>query len=55
MKRTADRDDRDAERMATLVEYAGQQSREARDAVSQQGAVLARMADTLDKLVKGSG
>ena len=44
MQRTADRDDRDHERMTTLVDYAGQQSRQALEAVTSMHSTLAQVA-----------
>ena len=50
MKRSADRDDRDHERMATLVDYSGQQSREAAEQSRQTSATVAAMHDVVVRM-----
>ena len=50
LKRSADRDDRDHERMSTLVDYAGQQSRQALETVSTMVPVLAKISAQLDQI-----
>ena len=50
MAKRDERDDRDHERMATLVDYSGQQSRQAVEVVSQMQPLLERMANQVDAL-----
>ncbi len=50
MKRSADRDDRDHERMATLVDYSGQQSREAAEQSRQTAETVSAMHDVLSRI-----
>ncbi|QHN04413.1 hypothetical protein FTO74_14350 [Granulicella sp. WH15] len=52
MQRTADRDDRDQERMATLVDYAGQKSREAAEGLSSLSGIVTKMAAQVEELTK---
>lgn len=55
-KQTAEKDDRDRERMSTLVEYAGSQSREAVTAVRDVQASIAELTGHVkDALSKRDG
>ena len=50
MQRSADKDDRDHERMATLVDYSGQQSRQAAEAVTAMHEMMLKMVDKVDAM-----
>lgn len=50
LQRTADKDDREQERMATLVEYSGQQSRQAVEAIGDLANAVHKIADRVEQI-----
>ena len=52
---TAARDNREADRMATTVDYAAQQSRETKDAVAGLAALMEKIGDRVEHLAGSKG